>query len=468
MSSGITSGRALRFFKVGSLTTQVGSSYLWQGLLRPFRSIDAHERDLLDTHVRNAVRIVESSKELRGAFTKLVQMLSMRDDLLPSEALGILSVVQSSVPPMDARLARRQIEKELGKPPEKIFRRFWPKAFAAASLGQVHRAELHDGTPVVIKVQYPGVEKTVEQDLENIGALLEVLGRIGRDVMRQEIDVAEITAELEARLREEVDYRHEARNAARFAELFAEDPEIEIPVVFPELSSRRVLTMGFVEGYPIADVLAPGIDRELKDWVAIKYVRALLRQIFRFGVVHTDPNPGNYLVTFHPRLAILDFGSIRVLPDELRRAYVDFARALLDGDEIGLTDACRRLGFLGENDAAGPFLEILRNLFEPVLVDDDYDPAGYRSIDKAMQAAQLAVEHRLFRAPGHRVFLMRALVGLESYVKQLGTVTNWRRIFAQEIRAAERSRSPVPPGSPPKRSPRDRTLPAGSAGPATT
>ena len=158
--------------KVGTLTTSVGGSYLWQALKRPFQSQAQTDRDLLDAHVRNAVRIVERSTELKGAFMKLVQMLSMRNDLLPPAALEVLSTVQSSVPPMDAATIREQITRELGAPPEQLFAEFEPEAFAAASLGQVHRARLPSGEAVVVKIQYPGVEETVVQDLKNIRALL--------------------------------------------------------------------------------------------------------------------------------------------------------------------------------------------------------------------------------------------------------------------------------------------------------
>src|SRR5262249_4451559 len=159
----------------------------------------------------NALRLVESSKELKGAFMKLVQMLSMRDDILPPEALAVLSVVQSQVPPMDYAEIREQVKRELGKMPEQLFAWFDEDAFAAASLGQVHRARLKSGDDVVVKVQYPGVEETVQQDLRNVKALLQVLTRIGRDVMRQNIDQSEVYQELEERLHEELDYINEAK-----------------------------------------------------------------------------------------------------------------------------------------------------------------------------------------------------------------------------------------------------------------
>ena len=149
----ITAGRARRMLSVGGLTTSVGGSYLWQALKRPFQSTTQREATLLDTHIRNARRVVERSKELRGAFMKMAQLLSMRQDLFPAEALEVLSVVQSSVPPMPWAKVRRVLAAELGGPPEDRFASIEHEAFAAASLGQVHRAELRGGKPVVVKVQ---------------------------------------------------------------------------------------------------------------------------------------------------------------------------------------------------------------------------------------------------------------------------------------------------------------------------
>jgi len=434
--SRITSGRTRRALKLGALTGQVSSSYLWQSLLKPFRSIDSHERELLDAHVRNALRIVEGSSQLRGAFTKLVQMLSMRDDLLPAPALEVLSAARADVPPMSYRVIRDQVRSELGKPPERLYARFERRAFAAASLGQVHEAELASGEKVVVKIQYPGVEETVEQDLQNMGALLQVMTRIGRDVMRKRIDTKGIYRELEERLREEIDYRREAENAALFGELFADDDEVEIPRGVAELTTRRVLTQSFVEGYPLADVLAPGVDQDLKDWVAEKLFRTMCRQLLHFGVLHTDPQPANYLVTHHPKLGILDFGSIRVFPEELRLGYLRLARAVLDRDRAAMVAACRELDYLGDDDPADAMITILDTVLEPLLEDREYTFTRYRSLDKAFEVAAVAFERGLYRTPGHRLFLLRALVGLEAYVKQLGTVANWRRIFAEEVEAA--------------------------------
>lgn len=433
----ITHGRAKRVMKVGELATSVGSSYLWQAIRAPFRTADTRQKAMLETHVKNALKIVARSQELRGAFTKLVQMLSMRDDILPGEVLSVLSAAQSSVPPMDYALIRKQVIRELRKPPEQLFDEFDEEAFAAASLGQVHKARLKSGAAVVVKIQYPGVEETVEQDLKNLKALLQTFTMIGRDVMRQKIDPSEVYLELEERLREELDYVNEAKNIQRFQKMYRDDDEIIIPDVYPELSSRRVLTMGQVEGYPLQQILGPGVDQEIKDWVAIKYYRMVWRQIFEFGVLHADPNPGNYVVTYHPKLGILDFGSIRVFPDAIRRAYLQLAKALLAHDEKTMAKCFVSLDFLNPGDDPKPMVRIMEIVFEPVLADRKYKPREYNTVERGIEIAGIAFEHRIFKDPGHRVFLARALMGLDAYLKQLGTVHNWHREFKACVEAVK-------------------------------
>ncbi|MDG2303643.1 MAG: AarF/UbiB family protein [Candidatus Binatia bacterium] len=433
----LTTGRTRRALSVGSLTTQVGGNYLWNALKRPFQSIDEQNRELLDTHLKNAMLIVERSQELRGTFLKLTQMLSMRNDLLPTEMLDVLSVVQSDVPPMPFDVIRDQITTELGSPPEELFAELEEEAFAAASLGQVHRGRLHGGDDIVVKVQYPGVEETVAQDLKNVKALLHTFTLIARDVMRQKVDIQEVYEELEERLSEELDYENEAKNAQRFGEMFADDDEILIPEVYPELTSRRVLTASYIDGYKLTEILGPGIDQDLKDQVAIKYFKAVWRQVFEFGVLHTDPHPGNYLVTFHPKLAILDFGSIRFFPTEIRHAYRRLARALLEQDKETAGAALVDLGFINEGDDPAPMVHVLDIIFEPAYTDRPYDPREYNSMERALSAAAIKLENRVFNSPGHSVFLGRALVGLDSYMQQFGSVVNYHRLFEECIREAE-------------------------------
>ena len=423
--------------KVGGLASQVGASYLWNQLRRPFLSADKHERELAETHIRNAQRIVESSGELRGAFMKLIQMLSMRQDLLPGEALDVLRATQSSVPPMSYKMISEQIRKEIGKRPEQLFESFEETACAAASLGQVHRAVTKEGLDVAVKIQYPGVDDTVEQDLGNLKLLLRTLQTMGHDMMRQNIDTDAVYKELEQRLREELDYVAEARNMAEFRRRFADDSEIVIPRCFTDLSSRRVLTMEFLEGYPLADLMNPVVDLELRTWVARKTQVVTWRQILEFGVLHTDFHPGNYLVTHHPKMAVLDFGSIRRFPEPVRKANLQVARAILSGDDGVLADALKKLGYVKSGENPAPMVEIVHLLFEPMYLDRDFAPGEYDTVAKATKLGEIAIENKIYQSPPHSVFLMRALIGLEGVSHGLAVTTNYRRIFRDIVERIE-------------------------------
>ena len=432
----LTTGRARRAVRIGGLASQVGSSYLWSTLRRPFLDKIERDREMLATHIRNAGRIVESSKHLRGAFLKLIQMLSMRTDLFPEEAIDILKTTRSEVPAMDHATIVEQVKRELGRRPEQLFARFEPEAFAAASLGQVHRARLRSGEEVAVKVQYPGIDRTVDQDLGNVRLLLRAFGAIARDVMRQQVDTRAIYNELEARLKEELDYENEARNIAEFRRLLADDPEIMLPRVVSELSSRRVLTMTYLDGYQLSDLLTPAADAELRHWVACKYYVLVWRQILEFGVLHTDPHPGNYLVTYHPKLGMLDFGSIRRFPETVRRAGVRFARGLVGHDDRAVAQALVTLGYLDRDHNPRPMLKIIHILFEPMLIDREYDPAEYDAMAKAAEVSEIAFKHRLYRSPSHSVFLLRALIGLDGIIKGLASRANYRRLFISCVERA--------------------------------
>jgi predicted unusual protein kinase regulating ubiquinone biosynthesis (AarF/ABC1/UbiB family) len=425
--------------KMGSIASQVGSSYLWTSLRRPFLNSARYEQELLDLHLKNARRVVEGSKQLRGAFMKLVQMLSMREDLLPGEAIDILRTTQASVPPMDYRLIAQQIRRELSKSPEQLFARFDTEAFAAASLGQVHRARLKSGEEVAVKIQYPGVDATVEQDLGNLKLLLRTLQTIAGDLMRQKIDTRAIYAELEERLREELDYVNEARNIDEFRRLLAGDDHLLIPRVIKPLSTRRVLTMTYLDGYRLADIFGETAELELRTWVARKYYELVWRQILEFGVLHTDPQPGNYLVTWHPKLGVLDFGSVRHFSDAVRRASLQLAKAIIAHDDRSVAAALLKLGYIDREQDPAPMVQIIYLLFEPVITDRKYHPAEYDAVAKAATVGELAFAHKLYKSPRHSIFLLRALIGLDGIMKGLGVKMNYCALFRECVRSAARA-----------------------------
>jgi predicted unusual protein kinase regulating ubiquinone biosynthesis (AarF/ABC1/UbiB family) len=176
--------------------------------------------------------------------------------------------------------------------------------------------------------------------------------------------------------------------------------------------------------------MGPEVEAELREWVAVKIHQFAWRQILEFGMLHTDFHPGNYLVSHHPRLGVLDFGSIRRFPEPVRKANLQVARAILSGDDKSLAAAMVKLGYLDRNQDAAPMVKIIHILFEPMRVDRAVDPLEYDTVGKASKVGELALENRLYKSPAHSVFLIRALIGLEGITRGLAVKTNYRRIFA--------------------------------------
>jgi predicted unusual protein kinase regulating ubiquinone biosynthesis (AarF/ABC1/UbiB family) len=257
--------------------------------------------------------------------------------------------------------------------------------------------------------------------------------------MRQKIDTKTIYAELEERLREELDYVNEARNMNEFRRLLADDDEVIIPHVIKDLSSRRVLTMTYIEGYPLSDVFGEDVDAKLRAWVARKYYKLVWRQILELGVLHTDPQPGNYLVTYHPRLGILDFGSVRHFSAHVRRYSLQLAQAILERDDRGVADAMVKLGYIDRGQDPRPMVEIIYILFEPVITDRAYHPAEYDAVAKAATVGEIAFEHKLYKSPRHSIFLLRALIGLDGIMKGLAVRMNYCALFRECVRAAAKA-----------------------------
>ena len=212
-----------------------------------------------------------------------------------------------------------------------------------------------------------------------------------------------------------------------------------IPRVITEFSTRRILTMTYLDGYRLSDVFGEQADLKLRTWVARKYYRLVWRQILEFGVLHTDPQPGNYLVTYHPRLGILDFGSVRRFPEPVRRASLQMAQAMLAGDDRGVAAALLKLGYLDRGQDPAPLVKVMYVLFEPVLINRIYHPAEYNAVAKVAEVGELAFQHKLYKSPRHSIFLLRALIGLDGIMKGLAVKTNYCTLFRKCIDDAARA-----------------------------
>jgi predicted unusual protein kinase regulating ubiquinone biosynthesis (AarF/ABC1/UbiB family) len=316
----------------------------------------ARERRREGWRRRAAERAVAALGALRGIWVKAGQFAAHRHDVLPVEASQALADLRDRVPPLPADEIRAAVERELGGPLERRFRRFEPRPIGAASVAQVHRAELPDGSPVAVKVQYPGLESCLPADLALARAGLRALGWLTR---RRGVDPARLVAEFEAGLRDELDFRREARIAQEIAANLAGDAAIVVPGIVASHSTRRVLTMEYRPAVPITDRLALARLGVAPAEVVSIVARAYARQVFGDGLFHADPHPGNLLVldepeaAKRPRVLFIDFGLSRRLEPELRRAMRRGVYALIQRDADAFVGQMDALGMIAPNARPG-------------------------------------------------------------------------------------------------------------------
>lgn len=338
----IPSSRAARLGAFGRLAGGVASGMLGEGARRLARGERPRMRDLVLTP-GNVGRLADRLSHLRGAAMKLGQMISMdAGDLLPPELAAILAQLRSQAHRMPPEQLRRVLDSEWGPDWRRRFSRFNATPIAAASIGQVHRATLPDGRELAIKVQYPGVRESIDSDVDNVATLLRVSG-----VLPRELDLAPLLTEAKRQLHEEADYEREAAQMTRFADWLDGHTDYVVPRPLPELTTARVLAMDFIDGIPIealADAPQEQRDAAMRDLMAL-----VLREMFEFGAMQTDPNFANYRFQLDAgRLVLLDFGAARDVDPATAQGYRSLLSAGLSGDRDAVREAARAAGFLGE------------------------------------------------------------------------------------------------------------------------
>lgn len=319
-------GRLRRLSLLGTLQAKIAAAYLFYWIRGWFKSASERERLLAETHWRTAVRVLDSMSYLRGATIKVGQTLGSFPDIVPAEFVDALARLHFEAPPMHWSLLRELVFNELGDDPERVFASFETRAFAAASLGQVHRARLQDGDEVAVKIQYPGIARTIRDDLRNL-LLFMLPARLGADWenVRAQFD------DLRMRLEQETDYRREARTLQKVRALFREDEGLVVPRVYPEFSTGRVLTMERLEGVHLDEFLAGDPPQALRNEFARKVIRAWYRLLFAGRLINADVNPGNFVFMSDGRLGLIDFGCVIELDDTLWELFRRMDRPLTTG-----------------------------------------------------------------------------------------------------------------------------------------
>ena len=337
----VPSGRLARLGAFGKLAGGVAGGMAAEGARRLAAGQRPSVGDLLLT-AGNVGRVADQLAHLRGAAMKLGQMISMdAGDVLPSELSAILARLRDNAHHMPPAQLKRVLEAEWGRDWRRRFARFGAGPIAAASIGQVHRATTHDGRELAVKVQYPGVAASVDADVDNVATLLRVSGLLPR-----ELDIGPLLSEAKRQLREEADYVREGAMMTRYGALLADWPEFVVPALDPEFSTPRVLAMSWVEGRPVEALTQA--DQNTRDRAMTSLIGLVLRELFGFGLMQTDPNFANY--RWQPeteRLALLDFGAAREVSVETARGYHRVLVAGLDGDRDAVREAAVAAGFLG-------------------------------------------------------------------------------------------------------------------------
>ena len=375
----------------------------------------------------NVERIVSKLCQMRGAALKIGQMISIQDEgLISPEFAQIMARVRENADFMPDHQFEAQMKNNLGEDWRSKFQDFEMIPFAAASLGQVHYATLHDGAKVVVKVQYPGVAESINSDIDNLTAVLSIVDLVPKGA---HVDQALRIAKKE--LAYETDYLREADSQEKMRALLKGDPDFEVPKVYRELTSKHVLTQEFVEGDPIDNFVDAPI--ELKNAIGLKMLKLCLRELFEFQLMQTDPNWSNFFYdTKTKKIKLLDFGATLELTEEFSDNYLQVIRSCATEDRQAIIDASIKMGFLSGYESEimlDAHCEAIKVVGEPFATDEPYDfveKAAYKRVAKLLEVFS---KHRITAPPEESYALNRKLSGAFLLCNKLNAVIPCKPLF---------------------------------------
>jgi predicted unusual protein kinase regulating ubiquinone biosynthesis (AarF/ABC1/UbiB family) len=360
----------------------------------------------------NAATLARRLATLRGPAMKVGQMLSLQgDEIIPAEFRNAFAMLRSQGYAMPDSQLRRVLGREYGRGWEDRFARFDMEPAAAASIGQIHRARTHGGRELALKVQFPGVARSVDSDVNNLASLLRRL-----DFLPVTVDVDAIAAEAKRQLHLETDYEGEARNLERYAKLVADMPAVVVPRVHRALTTRRILAMDWMDGDPLEVLASEAVPQVTRNAVARTLQDLMFREMFDFQFMQTDPNFANYLyLPATQQVGLLDLGSVAVLPREFSEHYRRVCRAVVANDAEGIRAAATDIGYIHPDDSperARGAVEIIQLVCEPFAHRGPYDFAASGMIGRARDLGlAVAMNQGLRSPPPQTIFLHRKLLG---------------------------------------------------------
>lgn len=404
---------------------KLGTNYAKRYLKKSIGKKESEE-DSQDFHSENARQVFNEFTRLRGTALKIAQSLSMDQGMLPEEFADVMSEAQYSVPPINKALARSIIKKELGDYPEKLFQSFSSDAIAAASIGQVHEAKLENGEKVAVKIQYPNVRNTIQSDLAIAKTLL-------KRFVKKGANLDEYFEEVEQTLMEETDYIQEGNYIEYFHEQFSGNDYIT-PVWHRDLSTRKVLTMSFIEGRHLKEFLKDDPSQEKRNHFGQLLWNFFHDQVEQRDFIHADTHPGNFLFTDDGTLGIIDFGCVKKFPESFMQKYMQLLPTHLEKNEEDIRDLYINLGIIKKNPdntrKEEQFFQFCKNygntFAQPYLADEfDFGDKTFRQkINKFAKQPPIMNEPR-----GDRNFIYSTKVhlGLYSLLMKLEAEVDTRR-----------------------------------------
>jgi predicted unusual protein kinase regulating ubiquinone biosynthesis (AarF/ABC1/UbiB family) len=419
------SARAARYVRVGTNVGAVAARLAGQRLF-----------GLEGDRSRNAAELAAALGGLKGPIMKVAQLLSTIPEALPKEYARELAQLQSQAPAMGPAFVKRRMTAELGPNWASRFASFEPSAAASASLGQVHRATAHDGRVLAVKLQYPDMQSAVEADLNQLRVVFSIHAR-----MDPAVDTREILKEISARLREELDYDLEARHTRLYGMIFKGDERIRVPEVLPQLSSKRLLTMTWLEGRRLLAYKEAMLEE--RNEIARAMFRAWWFPFSHYGVIHGDPHLGNYTVFERDGRAaginLLDYGCMRTFRVPFVQGVVDLYTGLLNGNQELVVHAYETWGFKGLSKELIEAMNIWAHFIYGPLLEDRERTIAEGTTPGEYGRREAFTVHRILRekgpvvVPREFVFMDRAAIGLGGVFLHLGARHNWYRLFNETI-----------------------------------
>ncbi|MEN8142631.1 MAG: AarF/ABC1/UbiB kinase family protein [Thermodesulfobacteriota bacterium] len=421
-----------RLWALGSMQAKVAVGYLAYAMRSSFSNKTEKQKRLNEAHLKAALKLLGTMGYLRGAVMKIGQLLSNMPHVVPDEISETLERLQFEAPPMHYSLIREVFLDEFGQEPSEIFASFDKKAFAAASLGQVHRATLNSGEEVAVKIQYPSMASTIRSDIANLKKIL-----LPMKLKKESRYIFGHLSDVETVLVGETDYLEEARFMIKAREFFDPEDEIVVPKVWEEYSTDRVLTTDFLTGKHAADFLKTNPEQSSRDHFGILISRAILRIWGRAKTLYADPNPGNFLFLDDNRLGLLDFGCCRTLSTVEWKFQVQAETSLLNGDhEIMNRLIASATLFKGPEEMEPERLELMINLSkwqaEPAMKPGVFNFGDREYYQRGIDLYMEATRKGYIRNNSIYIWWTRLIFGHRTLLYRLGSKIDYHQIYMDE------------------------------------